>query len=263
MKVARQRVRTASCPAPYQWLVPYNEMLELIVLFVAAFLAAAVSGAAGFGGALLLLPLLVATVGTTHAVPLLTLAQLIGNLSRAGFGFSQIRWKPVALFLVGAVPFSILGAFSFVQLLKDLVTRAIGAAILLFVALKYFGVLEVKAGRALLVGGGGLVGFLSGLVGSAGPLGAAIFLSLGLPPVAYVASEATTALTMHGVKTVVYQQHITLDREFWFLAALMGCAMILGTWSAKRVIELLPRERFQRFVAVLLVTIAAYMVVHG
>ncbi len=238
-------------------------MLELVYLFAAAFLAAAVSGAAGFGGALLLLPLLVATVGVTQAVPLLTIAQLIGNLSRAGFGFTQIRWKPVGLFLLGAVPFSIVGALSFVRLPKDLVTRSIGAAILVFVALKYFGLLEIKRGRAVLVGGGGVVGFLSGLVGSAGPLGAAIFLSLGLPPVAYVASEAATALVMHAVKTAVYQHYIVLDREFWGLAALMGVAMVLGTWSANRVIERMPRATFQRFVAILLATIAGYMMIHG
>jgi uncharacterized membrane protein YfcA len=160
---------------------------------------------------------------------LLTIAQLIGNLSRAGFGFTQIHWKPVGLFLLGAIPFSILGALSFVQLPKDLVTRAIGVAILVFVALRYFGLLKIKNGRALLVAGGGMVGFLSGLMGSAGPFGAAIFLSLGLPPVAYVASEATTALVMHGVKTVIYQHYIVLDREFWFLAVLMG-----AQWFSER-----------------------------
>lgn len=238
-------------------------MLEHILIFFAAFAAAAISGAAGFGGALLLLPLLVATVGVTQAVPLLSIAQFIGNLSRAGFCFSQIRWTPVGLFLLGAAPLSVLGALSFIQLPKDLVTRAIGVAILIFVALNYFGVLRLKTGPLSLALGGGVVGFLSGLVGSAGPLGAAIFLSLGLPPVAYIASEATTALAMHGLKTIVYQQYIALDREFWFLAALMGIAMVLGTWSAKRFIEPMPREKFQRFVAILLVAIAAYMVVHG
>lgn len=238
-------------------------MLEVVSLFIAAFAAAAISGAAGFGGALLLLPLLVATVGVTQAVPLLTIAQLIGNLSRAGFGFTQIHWKPVGWFLLGAIPLSILGAMSFVQMPKEWVTRAIGAAILVLVVLKYLGLLKRKSGRAVLIGSGGVVGFLSGLVGSAGPLGAAIFLSLGLPPVAYIASEATTALAIHGVKTVVYQHYIVLDRAFWLLAVLMGIAMVLGTWSAKRVIERMPLEIFQRFVALLLVAIAGYMVLHG
>ena len=238
-------------------------MLEPVLLFIAAFVAATISGAAGFGGALLLLPLLVATVGVTQAVPLLTIAQFIGNLSRAGFGFAQIHWKPVGLFLLGALPLSILGALSFVQLPKELVTRAVGTSILLFVALKYFGILKVNSRRAVLIGGGGVVGFLSGLAGSAGPLGAAIFLSLGLPPVAYIASEAMTALAIHGMKTLIYQHYIALGREFWFLAVLMGGAMVLGTWSAKRAIERMPREAFQRFVAILLVAIAGYMVVHG
>jgi len=238
-------------------------MLELFLLFLAAFFAAAVSGAAGFGGALLLLPLLIATVGLRHAIPLLTIAQLVGNLSRAGFGFRQIHWRPVVFFLLGAIPLSILGAISFVQLPKEFTSRAVGAAILVFVALTYFRVLKIKGSPAILVMLGGLVGFLSGWLGSAGPLGAAVFLSLGLPPAAYIASEAATALAMHGVKTVVYQQYIALDREFWFLAALMGVAMVLGTWSAKRVIDRMPRETFQRFVAVLLVAIACYMVVHG
>ena len=84
------------------------------------------------------------------------------------------------------------------------------------------------------------MGFLSGLVGSAGPLGAAIFLSLGLPPVAYVASEASTALAMHAVKIVVYQQYIALGHEFWFLAVLMGMAFESGleaknTLSSQRI----------------------------
>ncbi|MCS6926057.1 MAG: sulfite exporter TauE/SafE family protein [Candidatus Binatia bacterium] len=238
-------------------------MLEPVILFLAALIAAAISGAAGFGGALLLLPLLVATVGATHAVPLLTVAQLVGNLSRASLGFTHIRWKPVGLFLLGAIPCSIVGAFSFLQLPEDSVTRAIGATILVFVALKYFGVLRMTGSPALLVAGGGVVGFLSGLVGSAGPLGAAIFLSLELPPVAYIASEAVTALALHAVKTAIYQRYLVLDREFWLLAALMGCAMVIGTWAAKQVVERMPLETFHRFVALLLVAIAAYMVVMG
>ncbi|MFN3545370.1 MAG: TSUP family transporter [Thiobacillus sp.] len=238
-------------------------MLDYALLFVGAFVAAAVSGAAGFGGALLLLPLLVATVGVMHAVPLLTLAQLIGNFSRAGLGFSEIRWKPVGLFLLGAAPLSVLGALSFVELPKAWVTRVIGASLLIFVILKLTGVLQLKAGPATLIVGGGVVGFLSGLVGSAGPLGAAVFLSLGLPPVAYVASEATTALAMHGLKAVIYQHFIALDRDFWILAALMGVAMVLGTWSAKRVIERMPQQRFERWVAALLVLVAGYMLVMG
>ena len=238
-------------------------MLQYVLLSIAAFLAAAISGAAGFGGALLLLPVLIATVGTVQAVPLLTLVQLIGNLSRVGFGFKQIKWKPVGMFLIGAVPLCVAGALLFAELPKTIINRCIGAAILLFTILTLSGVLKLKPGNFLLIAGGGLVGFLSGLVGSAGPLGAVIFLTLGLPPVAYIASEATTALVMHGVKTVVYQSTLTIDPKVWLLAALMGLSMILGTWVSKRVIERLDPKKFQLFVSVLLILMAAYMIIHG
>ena len=235
----------------------------MIVLFFGAFLAAAISGAAGFGGALLLLPLLNHEVGASVAVPLLTLAQAVGNASRAGLGWRQIRWGRVAWFLASALPCAMLGAFSFVTLPKPLVVRCIGGAILVFLALTAFQLLRFRPGRRLLFAGGGIVGFLSGLVGSAGPLGAAVFLSLELPPAAYIASEAVTALAMHIVKTVVYQRSLTLSRETWLLALLLGVAMIAGTWVSKRIIERVKPERFRVFVAVLLVALALQMLLFG
>lgn len=238
-------------------------MLDHLLLFIGAFIAAAISGAAGFGGALLLLPLLTHTVGAELAVPLLTLAQFVGNLSRVAVGFRQIHWRPVGWFLAAALPAAVLGALSFITIPKAVVVRLIGVAILGFVVLRWFGRLQFAAGTRTLLAGGALTGFLSGLVGSAGPLGAAVFLSLGLPPVAYIASEATTALTLHATKTVVYQSHLSLSAGAWLLALSLGVAMILGTWASKRFIERLHPDRFRLFVTVLLAVIALQMIVFG
>lgn len=238
-------------------------MVDWLLLFVGAFLAAAVSGAAGFGGALLLLPLLTHTVGVTEAVPLLTVAQLVGNLSRVGFGYREIRWSPVLIFLATAIPFAVIGALSFVSLPKPLIIRLVGIAILAFVLIKALGLAALRPGKGLLLSGGAVVGFVSGLVGSAGPLGAAIFLALNLPPIAYIASEAVTAVGMHAVKTIVYGQQLKLGASFWPLAATLGLIMVAGTWASKRLIERMSVVWFRRFVGVLLAVIAIQMIITG
>jgi uncharacterized membrane protein YfcA len=108
-----------------------------------------------------------------------------------------------------------------------------------------------------------VVGFLSGLVGSAGPLGATLFLALKLPPLAYIASEAVTAVTMHAIKIEVYQHYIELDRRFWVLAVAISIAMVAGTFSAGRLVERLTVTHFERYVTALLVAVSTYMLIHG
>ncbi|SHJ93335.1 sulfite exporter TauE/SafE family protein [Desulforamulus aeronauticus] len=240
-----------------------DPILPYVLLFIGGFIAAAISGAAGFGGALLLLPLLTKTLGTTLAVPVLTVAQLIGNLSRAWFGFNQIEWKPVNYFIAGSIPTAILGAYSFVAAPKDLITRGAGLAIILFVIVKYFKVLKFEPTNKTMFLGGCIVGLLSGLVGSAGPIGAALFLSLGLPPVSYIASEAITAVVMHITKALVYERYLSIGIKGLKIGLFIGFAMILGTWVGKKFIEKIPKEKFVQFVGCLLVIIGLQMAIMG
>lgn len=82
-------------------------------LILTSLIAAFVSGTVGFGGALLLLLVVTACVGAEVAVPVLTIAQLIGNLSRMAFGIKQIDWKSAGSFCATALPLAALGAFGF------------------------------------------------------------------------------------------------------------------------------------------------------
>ena len=183
------------------------------------------SGAAGFGGALLLLPMLTFTTGAKAAVPILTVAQLLGNLSRAGFGWRDIRWRPALLFSAGAVPASIAGARLFVDLPSAFVPRLIGVFLLVIIALRHTTLGKRKVPETCLAPVGAGVGFLSAIVGSAGPLGAAVFLSLQLPPLAYVSSEAITSVLMHLAKSITYHRYAAMD-----FAELCKASRWAGRW---------------------------------
>lgn len=237
--------------------------MQLSILLAGSFAAAMVSGAAGFGGSLLLLPVASACVGARTAVPVLTVAQLIGNIARMTTGWSQIRWREVGLFSLTSLPLAALGAFGFSLLPADIVSRCVGAALILLVILKLTLKKELPGGTGTLLAGGALTGGLSGLCGSGGPIGAAVFLSLDLPPVAYIASEAATATAMHILKIAVYSKLAAVDRQALLIGLAMGGCMVLGTYAARHFIRNMEKGRFRRYVAVLLCAVGIYMLLTG
>ena len=237
--------------------------MALFLLLAGSFLAALVSGAAGFGGSLLLLPVASACMGARAAVPVLTVAQLIGNIARMTTGWSQVRWREVGLFSLTSLPLAALGAFGFSLLPADIVSRCVGAALILLVILKLVLKKDLPGGIGTLLAGGALTGGLSGLCGSGGPIGAAAFLSLDLPPVVYIASEAATATAMHILKILVYSKLAALDRHTLLTGLAMGGCMVLGTYAARHFIRNMEKGRFRRYVAALLCVVGVYMVVTG
>lgn len=234
--------------------------LTLFLLFAASWLAATVSGVAGFGGALLLLPVLTNLLGVKAAVPVLTIAQLWGNASRVWFGRTQIRWRPVIYFIVTAVPFSLIGGLLFVDLPKQVILAGIGVFLIAMVVWRRLKITRLQFGEKGLLFGGALTGLLSGLAGSAGPLGAAFFLGLDLPALSYIASEAVTAIAMHATKTIVYQKYALIGWQEFAYGMLLGAGMILGSWTGKRIVEKLPKEQFVLLVEVLLVVSAIQLI---
>ena len=237
--------------------------MQVAVLLIGSFVAALISGAAGFGGSLLLLPVVTACIGAEAAVPVLTISQLIGNTARMASGWKQIDWKSVGLFSLTSLPLAALGAFGFSVLPKDIVTRVVGFVLIILVVIKLVGKKDLPKGNSTLLVGGAVTGALSGLCGSGGPIGAAVFLSLDLAPVAYIASEATTATAMHLLKTVIYSKLTSLSSHALLLGFGMGLCMIAGTYCARHFIKNMEKGKFQIYVAILLCVVGAYMVVFG
>ncbi len=238
-------------------------MTDLILIFFIAFIAATISGAAGFGGALLLLPVLTGTVGIKAAVPILTIGQMFGNASRVWFGRQELKWKPIIFFLLTAIPLTIIGSYLFTDIDSRKVKIGIGGFLILLVIYRRVNIQKIALGEKGMLIGGGLTGFLSGLAGSAGPLGAAFFLGLNLTATAYVASEAFTALTMHLTKTIVYNKYSLIGKNELYYGLFIGIAMILGSWAGKKIIEKLSKERFTLLVELLLILSGVQMIITG
>ncbi len=234
--------------------MPFTLLFLLLVL--SGWFCATISGTAGFGGALLLLPLLTYLLGVKAAIPVLAIAQLFGNASRMWFGRTEIKWRPVICFISTAIPFSVIGSQLFIDLPDKFLLQGIGSLLFGIVVFRRLKITRLNFGNTGLLVGGALTGFISGIAGSAGPLGAAFFLGLDLPPVSYIPSEAVTALSMHITKTIMYQKYALIGINELGYGLLIGGSMILGSWTGKKIIEKLPREKYVLSVEILLVVSA-------
>lgn len=233
-----------------------------ILLLCCGCLAGTIAGVAGFGGAILLMPVVVFTVGAKSAIPVLTVAQLLGNLSRAGFGRRDIRWRSALIFSAGAIPGSLIGSRLYVELDSSRLPRLIGILLLAIVALRHASPrLGRISERGLALAGVG-VGFLSAVAGTIGPLPAAIFLGLKLPAPAYVATEAVAAVWMHATKALIYGRYAVLSRVDTMRGLILGASLVFGSWMGRRILTTMPAGRFATFVEVLLI-LSAFLLIFG
>lgn len=221
------------------------EALRLSLLAVVAFIAALLAAVTGFGGAAVLLPMLVFVFGVREAVPILTVAQLIGNGSRVWFNRRELDWRVVAWFALGGIPMALVGGFLFAHAPLAALTRALGAFLILIVALRHLP--KMRTLRTPLKGFaviGAVSSFLSALLGSVGPLMAPFFLAYGLVKGAYIGTEALSTVVMHVTKLIAYRESAILPLHAVLSGLALGPIMVAGSFAGKRVVDRLPERVF-------------------
>jgi uncharacterized membrane protein YfcA len=232
--------------------------LEFLVvpaaLVLVALVASLLAAVAGFGGAVVLLPVLVWAFGVREAVPVLTVVQLVGNAWRVLFNRDRLVWPVAGWFALGAVPLATVGGLVFATAPAPVLQKALGAFLLLAVAYRHsrFG----DHGRVSLHGFaalGAVAGFGSAMIGTVGPLVAPFFLSYGLVSGAYIGTEALTALTMHAVKLVVYGGTALISVRALGEGLAIGLVMSVGTYLGRRFLDRLPPRVFPLLVEAALI----------
>ncbi len=237
------------------------EPLLWIPLLAVALVAGTIGGVVGFGSAVILLPVCAYVFGAERAVPILTVAALIGNLSRATFSWRDTDWAAVRMYVTGAVPCAAIGAFIFIELDVQLIQRLLGAFILLMIPARRWATRrEMTIKRWHLLPLGAVMGLLSGIVGTVGPINAPFFLAYGLAKGAYLATEALGAAAVHLTKSAVYGRFAVLDLETIMYGIAIGFALIAGSWAGKRIVMRLDTPAFIRTVEVLLAASGLAMV---
>ena len=106
------------------------------VLVVGALVGSLVGGVAGFGTGIIMLPLVAWVVGLRSAVPVLTVAMTIGNLSRIWWSRGELDRAVVLRFALGAMPATVLGTAIYAGAPTDWLGRFVGVFLIASVPLR-------------------------------------------------------------------------------------------------------------------------------
>ena len=221
------------------------EALRVCLLALVAFIAALLAAVTGFGGAAVLLPMLVYVFGVREAIPILTVAQLIGNGSRVWFNRRELNWPVVAWFAIGGVPMALVGGILFAHAPLAALTRILGAFLILIVVLRHLP--KISAFNPTLKSFaiiGAVSSLLSALMGSVGPLMAPFFLAYGLVKGAYIGTEALSTVVMHVTKLIAYRESAVLPLHAIVSGLALGPIMVAGSFAGKRIVDRIPERIF-------------------
>ncbi|MDE3188041.1 MAG: sulfite exporter TauE/SafE family protein [Acidobacteriota bacterium] len=240
------------------------DLVHLAVVLLVSFIAATLAAVTGFGGAAVLLPVLVWTFGVRDAIPILTVAQLIGNASRVWFNRRELNWRVVAWFALGGVPMALLGGLLFARAPLVALTRILGVFLILIVVWRHARPqTSWRPSLPAFAGIGAGASFLSALLGSVGPLMAPFFLAYGLVKGAYIGTEALSTVVMHVTKLIAYRQAAILPLHSVFAGLMLGPVMVFGSFTGKRILDRVPEQVFIWMIEATLVAAGLLFIVKG
>lgn len=220
--------------------------MEWAIVLVIGLAAGTLSGIVGFGTSIMLLPPLVVVFGPKEAVPIMAVTALMANASRAAVWWREIDWRACAFYSATAAPAAALGAATLVKMSSVAIEVALGAFFLLMIPVRRrltASGFAIRPWQLALVGA--VIGYLTGIVASTGPINTPFFLALGLVKGAFLATEALSSLSMYVAKAATFNQLGALPWATFVKGLIVGSAVMLGSYASKPFVLRMAPEQFR------------------
>jgi uncharacterized membrane protein YfcA len=223
-----------------------GKRLDLIFILAVGLVAGTISGIVGTGSSIMLMPVLVYEYGPKQAVPIMAIAAVMANLSRILAWWREVDWRACAAYSITAIPAAALGARTLLALPSHAVDVAIGVFLIAMVPLRHWLARhQLKISLWHLALGGALIGYLTGIVVSTGPLSVPLFLFYGLSKGAFLATEAASSLGIYVSKSVTFQRFGALTPDVALKGLIAGSSLMFGAFIAKRFVLRMEPDVFR------------------
>ena len=220
--------------------------MDFLFVLSVGLVAGTLSGIVGTGSSIMLMPVLVYEYGPKEAVPIMAVAAVMANFSRILAWWREVDWRACAAYSVTGIPAAALGARTLLELPSHTVDIAIGSFLIVMVPIRHWLARhQLKANLWHLAIGGAIIGFLTGIVVSTGPLSVPLFLFYGLSKGAFLATEAASSLGLYFSKSVTFQRFGALTPDIFVKGLIAGASLMSGAFIAKRYVLKLKPDVFR------------------
>jgi len=219
--------------------------MTLLLLLFLGLVAGTISGIIGFGSSIILMPALVLMYGPRTAVPVMAVAALIANASRVMLWWRDIDWRACAAYSVTAIPAAALGARTLVAIPPRLADGVLGVFFILMIPVRRWLVgAGLRLGLWHMAAVGAVIGYITGIVVSTGPINTPFFLAYGLTKGAFIGTEALGSLGMYVSKAIAFRRLGVLPNDIIVQALIIGSSLMVGSYFSKRLLLRMSAQRF-------------------
>lgn len=235
-------------------------MFALIALFLVALLAGVLGGLVGTGSSLVLLPPLVYVYGPRVAVPIMGIAAVMNNFGRVAAWWRRIDWRAVLAYAAPGMPAAVLGAHTLLTISPNLVEGVLGAFFVVMIPIRHLvAARDWRVRLWQLAIAGAIIGFLTGLILSTGPLSVPVFTGYGLSGGAFLGTEAASSLVLYVGKMVTFGQFGALTGDVVIRGLIIGTALMIGPFLARPIVRRIRPRTYDLLIDAVLIVAAVGM----
>jgi uncharacterized membrane protein YfcA len=212
----------------------------LLVAGVALF-ASIVGGVSGYGTGALMPLVLVPMVGPAPIVPIIAISAMFSNTSRMTAFLKYVSWRRVAIVLLTATPFCVLGAWGYTKLTSAGAALVVGGMLILSVPLRrLLKHHDVKFGDGGLAIGAAVYGVFVGGTAGSGVILLSLLMATGLEGASVIATDAAISIVIGIVKVSTFGVAGVLTPQVIAFALLIGIVALPGAFLARAFVERMP-----------------------
>jgi uncharacterized protein len=230
-----------------------NLMAQYIFVLFVGVISGVLSGIIGTGSSIMLLPVLVFQFGPKQAVPMMAIAALMSNVAKVAAWWREVDWRAFFAYSLTGVPAAALGARTLLVLPARAVDVALGTFFLLMIpGRRWLHARNFRIRLWQLALAGAVIGFLTGIVISTGPLSVPAFTAYGLAKGAFISTEAASSLALFVSKVATFRQLGALPLPSIIQGVIIGASVMAGTFIGKAVVQRMSTSAFQHVLDALL-----------